>query len=96
MPGKHVLIAEDERPLAHALELKLTGQGYEVTVAKNGQECLDLVTSNQYDVLLLDLMMPVSQQEDEAKALSLGASKFFIKSNTPLAVIIEQVKAIGG
>jgi DNA-binding response OmpR family regulator len=119
--AKHVLVAEDERPLAHALELKLTKEGYQVTLAKNGQECLELVAQGGFDVLLLDLMMPVvdgfkvleqlqsvadrpvtfvlsnlSQQEDETKALSLGASKFFIKSNTPLAVIVAEVKAASG
>jgi CheY-like chemotaxis protein len=121
MPGKRVVVAEDEKPLAHALELKLTNEGYDVTLVRNGQECVDLVSQGGVDVLLLDLMMPVmdgfqvleklqsiegrpttivlsnlSQQEDENKALSLGAQKFFIKSNTPLAVIIAEVKTITG
>jgi DNA-binding response OmpR family regulator len=121
MPGMHVLVAEDEKPLAHALELKLKNEGYQVTLARNGQECLDLLAKDNYDVLLLDLMMPVvdgfkvleslqaaekrpatvvlsnlSQHEDEAKVLSLGAQKFFIKSNTPLAVIVAEIKAISG
>lgn len=116
---KHVLIVEDEKPLSHALELKLQHEGFAVTVANNGQECLDLIGSQKFDVVLLDLMMPVidgfqvleqlqklqrspavfvlsnlSQQEDEQRVLALGAKKFFIKSDTPLTTIVEEVKMI--
>lgn len=59
MSAKHILIAEDEKPLAHALELKLTHAGYAVTVTVNGQECLDALKKSGYDAVLLDLMMPI-------------------------------------
>ncbi|HEX8762976.1 MAG TPA: response regulator [Candidatus Saccharimonadales bacterium] len=114
---KKVLIVEDEKPLSHALTLKLTNEGFVVTTAQNGQECLDAVKKGHFDIILLDLMMPVmdgfqvlqklkefgpmpyvivlsnlSQREDEERVLSLGAQKYFIKSNTPLAVIVDEVK----
>ena len=56
---KKILVAEDERPLAKALELKLSHSGYEVTVATNGQEALDKLQNGGFDLVLLDLMMPV-------------------------------------
>jgi len=56
---KHVLIVEDERPLAHALELKLQFEGFDVTVHNNGKDGLDAALTGAYDMLLLDLMMPV-------------------------------------
>ena len=115
---KRVLIVEDEKPLSHALELKLKHEGFAVTTAFNGQECLNLIDSQQFDVVLLDLMMPVmdgfqvleqlqqkqnkpavfvlsnlSQHEDEERVLALGARKFFIKSDTPLTTIVEEVKS---
>lgn len=117
MNQKRVLVVEDEKPLAHALELKLQHEGFEVTVASNGEECLTLIDSQHFDVVLLDLMMPVmdgfqvleqlatrtnppvafvlsnlSQQQDEDRVLALGAKKFFIKSDTPLTTIVEEVK----
>lgn len=117
---KNILIVEDEKPLAHALKLKLAHEGFVVTAAENGQEGLELLGQNQYDVLLLDLMMPtvdgfqvleqlkdkphppatfvlsnLSQHEDEERVLALGARKFFIKSDTPLTVIIDEVKKVG-
>jgi hypothetical protein len=34
----------------------------------------------------------LSQREDEARALSLGAQKYFVKADTPLAIIVEEIK----
>lgn len=114
---KRVLIVEDEKPLAHALSLKLGHEGFVATIAQNGQECLDQLAKNQFDIVLLDLMMPVldgfqvleqlkakgampyiivlsnlSQHEDEERVLALGARKYFIKSDTPLSALVEEVK----
>ncbi len=56
---KKILIVEDERPLAHALEMKLKHQGYETCVVTNGIEALSEVKKNVYGVILLDLIMPI-------------------------------------
>ena len=117
--AKTVLIVEDEKPLSHALELKLTHEGYTVTVASNGREALEQVNSQHFDIILLDLIMPevdgfqvleqlqkkpeapavfvlsnLSQSEDEARVLALGARKFFIKSDTSLTTIVDEVKQV--
>lgn len=114
---KRVLIVEDERPLSHALELKLQHEGFITVVAQNGEECLKAISEQLFDVVLLDLVMPVldgfqvleklqgmashptvfvlsnlSQAEDEDRVLKLGAKKYFIKSDTSLEVIVEEVK----
>ncbi len=54
-----ILIAEDEKPMARALQVKLTNQGYEVTVVENGEEAITKINTNKYDLVLLDLIMPV-------------------------------------
>ncbi len=56
--AKKILIAEDEKPLSRALDLKLTNEGYEVTVAYNGVEAIEKLKTDKYDLLLLDLVMP--------------------------------------
>lgn len=56
--GKHILIVEDEHPLAHALELKFRHEGFETTIAEDGDEALKEVEKGHYDVILLDLIMP--------------------------------------
>ena len=55
---KKILIVEDEKPLAKALELKLTHAGFIISVCLNGEEALSLIAENQYDLILLDLIMP--------------------------------------
>lgn len=56
--GKKILIVEDERPLAHALELKLGKEGYATTVASNGKEGLEHAKTGGFQLVLLDLILP--------------------------------------
>lgn len=56
--GKRVLIVEDERPLAHALELKFSHEGFETHVCGNGLEGLKEAQTGKYAIVLLDLIMP--------------------------------------
>jgi len=117
--GKKILVAEDEKPLAKVLSLKLTKAGFEVEVVHDGKEALDKITNGKFDLIILDLVMPgvsgfgvlekmkesgnstpvvvlsnLSQEGDEAKAKSLGAKDFFIKSNTPVSEIIKYVERV--
>lgn len=55
---KNVLIIEDERPLGHALELKIGHSGFTAKVASNGSEALEALKNESFDVLLLDLILP--------------------------------------
>jgi len=57
--GKRVLIADDEPNIVASLEFLMEQAGYEVKLAANGQEALDLVASFRPDLVLLDVMMPV-------------------------------------
>lgn len=53
-----ILLVEDEKPIAHALELKLQKNGYEPTVVSNGEEAVSALEAGSYDLILLDLVMP--------------------------------------
>lgn len=44
-----ILVAEDERPLTTALDLKLKGAGYVVRVVYNGREALDALAKDKFD-----------------------------------------------
>lgn len=55
---KRVLVVEDERPMAHALELKLKGCGFNPILAANGEQGLALASQGSFDLILLDLIMP--------------------------------------
>ncbi|MFJ7698632.1 response regulator transcription factor [Lysinibacillus fusiformis] len=57
MPKK-ILVVEDEKHIARFVELELQHEGYDVTVAFEGREGLSLATTETFDVLLLDVMLP--------------------------------------
>lgn len=113
---KKILVIEDEKPMARALELKLTHAGFEAKAVFNGEEGMALLQKETYALIMLDLVMPkidgfkvlemikekkinipvmvltnLSQEDDEKRARALGAKEFFIKSNTPIATIVEKV-----
>lgn len=116
---KKILVIEDEKPLARALELKLVHEGFEVKTAANGEIALGLLKIEKFSLIICDLIMPkvdgfqvlefikdnkiktpviiltnLSQTEDEKRVRELGASEFFIKSNTSILKIVEHIKAV--
>ena len=54
-----ILLAEDEKDLSKAVKAILTFSGYDTDVAYNGQEALNSVKENNYDVIVMDIMMPI-------------------------------------
>lgn len=55
---KKILLVEDEKNIARFVELELKYESYDVTVAYDGREGLELAMSNDFDALLLDVMLP--------------------------------------
>lgn len=55
---KNILVAEDDRFLANAYRVKLTKAGFNVTIASDGAETVELLRKSMPDVLILDLVMP--------------------------------------
>lgn len=53
-----ILVVDDEEPLCHLLQISLQRQGYQVFIARNGREALDVATVQKVDLILLDVMMP--------------------------------------
>jgi len=58
MKKSHILIVEDEREIAVAIEAYLLNQGYLVSIASNGVEALEVVYSQSIDLAIVDVMMP--------------------------------------
>lgn len=108
---------EDEKPMARALELKLTHAGFDAIAVFDGEAGMALLEKEEFGLIILDLVMPkmdgfsvlqalkdkkidipvivssnLSQPDDETRARDLGAKDFFIKSNTPIASIVEHVQ----
>ena len=56
--SKRILIVEDERNLARFVSLELQHEGYDVVTADNGREGLEMALEKDFDLILLDLMLP--------------------------------------
>jgi two-component system cell cycle sensor histidine kinase/response regulator CckA len=57
-PGGTVLVVENEEPVRRLMSVQLTAAGYEVLVAANGAEALELAGKHAPDILVTDLVMP--------------------------------------
>ena len=55
---KKILIVDDEKPLAHAMSLKLSHSGFVVSIASDGLQALDALQKDKFDLMLLDIVMP--------------------------------------
>lgn len=54
----HILIAEDEKPISNLIKLSLNNAGYNCTCAFDGAQAADLIEEGNFDLILLDIMMP--------------------------------------
>lgn len=64
-----ILVVEDDRSISRLLELELTHAGYQVKVAKDGDEALNFYENFKPDVILLDIMLPVRDGFEVAQAI---------------------------
>ena len=56
--NKRILVVDDEESIRRILELNLTRAGYSVHTALNGSDALTQLLTNDYDLLITDVMMP--------------------------------------
>ena len=80
-----ILLADDEKDLARATRMILNYSGYEVDVAYNGKTALENARENNYDVIILDIMMPVMD--------GIEALKEMRKNNINTPIILLTAKA---
>ncbi|MFR8991631.1 MAG: response regulator transcription factor [Fusobacterium sp.] len=66
---KTILIIEDEKKIRRFLQLELEHEGYSVITVENGEEGLNKVKNNHYDIVLLDLMLPRLSGEEVCKEI---------------------------
>ena len=59
-----ILVVDDEKVVRDGCHRVLSGRGYEVLTAENGQVAMDLLSKDAVDIILLDLKMPVMSGEE--------------------------------
>lgn len=67
--AKRILLVEDEMFIREMYQKVLTGAGYQVDAAEDGQVGLDKAMAEKYDIILLDIMLPKMTGIDVLKAL---------------------------
>lgn len=116
--GKVILIVEDEEAMGRVLCQKFERQGFAAVHAVNGNDALEKMKQECFDLIILDLLMPgkdgfvVLRERGEGKccdvpvfvltnlgdedvlkrALTLGATECFTKSNISLNDLVTKVK----
>ena len=79
MQGK-ILVVDDERPIADILKFNLEKEGYQVVCAYDGQQAVDTAYSENPDLILLDLMLPIKDGMDVCREIR-------SKLNTPIIML---------
>lgn len=96
---KKILIVEDEELMYNLLQKKLTAGGYEVTIAKDGVEGMEMMKKEKPDLVLLDIVMPEKNgfevMEEMKKYESLKNISIIVISNSGQPVEIDKAKELG-
>lgn len=79
-----LLIVEDETHIVTLLTTKFRNAGYDIAVARDGQEGLELATANQPDAILLDVMLPKLDGYEVCRAIRAHAG-----GRAPLIVMLS-------
>lgn len=82
-----VLVADDEVNIRNLIKLKLSGEGYDVVCASDGNEALSRLYSECFDICIVDVMMPVMDGFSLVKQMR-GAN-----INTPVIMVTAKGNA---
>ena len=90
-----ILIAEDEKNLRKVLVNELSAEGYDVVEADDGKKALEVLQKDDFDVVLLDMNMPVLggiEVLKKMKALEIPTEVIILTGNLTLTTAVEAMK----
>ena len=95
MANEKILVVDDDANICELLRLYLTKEGYQVTVANDGEEGLEKFNAVKPDMVLLDVMMLTAKGEtfDKVLGLELGADDYMVKPFDAKEVV-ARIKAV--
>jgi len=73
MSSGRILVVDDEPQIRRVLRATLTGQGYEFYEARTGEEALEAIRANRFDLVLLDMNMPGMGGIETCRAIRSGS-----------------------
>ncbi len=95
---RKILLVEDEPVLKDAYEIILSTQPYLCDYAENGKEALEMCKKRDYDLILLDIMMPIMngiEFLENIEDVDYIKSKIIVMSNLSGGKEIDKVRELG-
>lgn len=93
-----ILIVEDEKMLQTNLYMKMESAGYQPTICDDGQQAIEILKKEQFDLMLLDLILPVKDGytvlEEMANTLNRGMP-VIVLTNLQRAESLSRAKQLG-
>ena len=89
-----ILLAGDEQQLSRVLETAMTHEGYQVDTAFDGQEAVDLAKENAYDLMILDIMMPVKTGIEALKEIRQTGNTTHVIMLTAMSEVDDKVTGL--
>ena len=89
-----ILLAEDEQQLSRVLETAMIHEGYQVDTAFDGQEAVDLAKENAYDLMILDIMMPVKTGIEALKEIRQTGNTTYVIMLTAMSEVDDKVTGL--
>ena len=89
-----ILLAEDEQQLSRVLETAMTHEGYQVDTAFDGQEAVDLAKEDAYDLMILDIMMPVKTGIEALKEIRQSGNTTHVIMLTAMSEVDDKVTGL--
>ncbi len=86
-----VLLVEDEEGLIITLSDRLESEGFDVTVARNGEEGMQIVTDERFELIILDVMLPKKNGFDVCRDLRKDGIETPILMLTAKGEVIDKV-----
>jgi CheY-like chemotaxis protein len=97
--AKKILLIEDEEIMIDLLQRKLTKAGYEISVARDGEEGLKVMKEATPDLILLDIIMPkmggFEVMEEMGKDPELKKIPVIVISNSGQPVELDRAQKLG-
>jgi DNA-binding NtrC family response regulator len=92
----HILLVDDEKTMVKYLSKRLIKKGFEISIAYNGSDALEQVKAADFDVVLLDVLMPGMNGIDtlkEIKKIKPQTEVIMLTGHASVEVGIEGMKA---
>lgn len=89
-----ILLAEDEQQLARVVMTALAHEGYQVDWAKDGQQAVQLAQQTVYDLMILDIMMPVKDGIEALKEIRASGHTNHVIMLTAMAEVDDRVTGL--